>query len=371
MVVYFKGSHLLLVTSVLNSCLVKVCMYMYVLSILSLGEETWSCRPCYLWKCMCSLVWMWLYGSICPKYLCKSACAVFCSYLLSSRQRNWFHLSYMSQHFPQPCPGILRCQWSSGVVLVVLWGWVCVQVSVCVRCFIALCLNRNLSVLLTFPQLPHTASTHLLSTESLLAKWVRGEPVSYFCLVLCLWYISGLVRRAGVSENTDMLPLIGEKQSRSLQQFGYVFAGEEGEGGGGLKVSDWMAIDMLYFPSETRLLLLPVFPLLSFCLSCSVFSLLISLSLKLPSVLLCVPLQWVQGALPELHYIKAGMLRSWQPALHCPDVITTLLPWNWSVLALWQLGNPPLSSSYVHQFKNSVFSRLPKQKLFPSDTHSV
>lgn len=134
-------------------------MYMYVLSILSLGEETWSCRPCYLWKCMCSLVWMWLYVSICPKYLCKSACVFFCSHLLSSRQRNWFHLSYMSQHFPQPCPGILRCQWSSGVVLVV-WRWgggVRTQVSVCVRCFIALCLNRNLSVLLTFPQLPHTA----------------------------------------------------------------------------------------------------------------------------------------------------------------------------------------------------------------------
>lgn len=71
-----------------------------------------------------------------------------------------------------------------------------------------------------------------------------------------------------------------------------------------------------------------------------------------------------QGVLLELHYIKASMLHAWQPTLHFSYVITTLLPWNWSILALWQL---PLQLC-VHQLIKSLFSWLPKQTLFPSDT---
>lgn len=71
-----------------------------------------------------------------------------------------------------------------------------------------------------------------------------------------------------------------------------------------------------------------------------------------------------QGVLLELHYIKASMLHAWQPTLHFSYVFTTLLPWNWSILALWQL---PLQLC-VHQLIKSLFSWLPKQTLFPSDT---
>lgn len=67
--------------------------------------------------------------------------------------------------------------------------------------------------------------------------------------------------------------------------------------------------------------------------------------LKILNVLPSLPELWVRMALSELHYVKARMPHSWQPALHCPDVITILRPWNWSVLALWELVNPPLSSS--------------------------
>lgn len=119
-------------------------------------------------------------------------------------------------------------------------------------------------------------------------------------------------------------------------------------GGGRGKSSDWLVIDGLFAPSETSL---PPVPMLC---SLSLFqSLLLSLSsISLPLMLLnalpSVPSLWVQVALPDLHYMKASMLRSWQPALHCPDVITTRLPWNWSFLALWQLGNPPLFQLCVH-----------------------
>lgn len=70
-----------------------------------------------------------------------------------------------------------------------------------------------------------------------------------------------------------------------------------------------------------------------------------SLSRNTLNVLRCLTELRVQVALLELHYVKKSMPHSWQRALHCPDVITILHPWNWSILALWHFSNPPLSSS--------------------------
>jgi len=114
--------------------------------------------------------------------------------------------------------------------------------------------------------------------------------------------------------------------------------------------SDWVAIDRPFVPSGTILPCLPIFPLFPLSLFLSLF-LSLDLFLMLLNILPPVPWLGVQVALPELHYIKASMLHSWQPALHCPDVITTLRPWNRSILALWQLGNPPLSRSVFASWK--------------------
>lgn len=153
-----------------------------------------------------------------------------------------------------------------------------------------------------------------------------------------------------------MRSFIEDQQLRLPQHFGQMYTAREGR----RKGSDWLVIDGLFVPSETIPAALPIFPVPS--------HLLIFLSLNLWNGLPSVPFPWVQVALPELHYIKASMLHSWQPALHCPDVITTLLPWNRSLLALWQLSNPPLSSSMFATLENCLFFWLPKQRKFPSDT---
>lgn len=88
------------------------------------------------------------------------------SHALTSRQWNWFPLCYASKTFTHL--NLVFCNVRDPVWLNVAWRGGFMYVG----CFIALHLNRNLSILLTF--------------ESLLAKWERGEPVSYFCLVLCL-----------------------------------------------------------------------------------------------------------------------------------------------------------------------------------------
>lgn len=151
---------------------------------------------------------------------------------------------------------------------------------------------------------------------------------------------------AGSSENIDMFSPMVENQLGSLQYFGQLYTGEEGREGGDVKVSHWLDIDGSFLPSKIILPSFPVFLLFSlfFILHFSL-SLSLSVSLMLWNVLPSVPSPWVQGPLPQLHYIKASMLHPWQPTLHFPDVITTVLPWNRSVLALWQFGNPPLSTS--------------------------
>lgn len=126
--------------------------------------------------------------------------------------------------------------------------------------------------------------------------------------------------------------------------------------------SNWLFTGVRFVPYETYMAFLPAFPLCSLLLCWLLCS-----SLMLLNVLPSVPLLRVQGVLPELHYIKASMLHAWQPTLHFSYVITTLLPWNWSILALWQL---PLQLC-VHQLIKSLFSWLPKQSLFPSDTRII
>lgn len=72
-----------------------------------------------------------------------------------------------------------------------------------------------------------------------------------------------------------------------------------------------------------------------------------------------------KGAPPKSNSAKASMLHSWQPALHRPDVIAILRPWNWSVLAPWQLRNPLALWLCVRISKNNMFFWLPKQTAFP------
>lgn len=76
-------------------------------------------------------------------------------------------------------------------------------------------------------------------------------------------------------------------------------------------------------------------------------------------------------ALPVYDYLQAVTPHRWNPALHSSDVITAQHPWNWSVLALGQLSNPPPLQPCVRDSKNNMLTRLPKHSIFPSDAGVV
>ena len=126
-----KHACLFYVTPALILYLVKEICKPVVLSIFSPGEEIWGSLHSHVYV-HTGVETIWLYA-------CKHICICFYwSHALSSRDRNWFHLCYMSKPFPWPCPGILPCQSSS--------------------------VDPALKILL--------------------AKLERQESVSYFCLVL-------------------------------------------------------------------------------------------------------------------------------------------------------------------------------------------
>lgn len=102
-------------------------------------------------------------------------------------------------------------------------------------------------------------------------------------------------------------------------------------------------------------------------------SLVMSLSLTILSLLPAAVSEFrgFAGAPPKSNSAKASMLHSWQPALHRPDVIAILRPWNWSVLAPWQLRNPLALWLCVRVSKNNMFFWLPKQTAFPCNTRVV
>ena len=163
---------------------------------------------------------------------------------------------------------------------------------------------------------------------------------------------------AGSSENADMqFVVISEKQW--LQPFGQMYPGEEGE------VIDWLLMDYL---SEIILPCLPVLPLFPLFQSPP---LPISLSLMLLNVSPSVPSPWVQVALPELHYIKAKHAALMTTCITLPWCHRSSAPLKSERLGTLTTRQPPTFQLCVHQLENTVFSRLPKQSIFPSDTRVV
>lgn len=159
---------------------------------------------------------------------------------------------------------------------------------------------------------------------------------------------------AGSSENVDMRSFIEDQQLRLPPHFGQMYTKRRRREKRRWLIGYWRTICSVWNHSCSSANISPVrSPLLIF------------LSLNLWNALPSVPFPWVQVALPELRYIKASMLHSWQPALHCPDVITTLLPWNRSFLALWQLSNPPLSSSRFATLKTVCSFGCQNKENFP------
>lgn len=131
---------------------------------------------------MFTLVCLRLYACICLIYAGMPAYAftgpMFC-------RENWFHMCFKSEPFTWPCPGIPPCQRSSVVKWCMGMG-----VSMCVRCFIALCLNRTLPVLLTFPN--HLTQFFLLS-PALKASWQSESEGSLWAISVWFYVYDKLV----------------------------------------------------------------------------------------------------------------------------------------------------------------------------------
>ena len=157
---------------------------------------------------------------------------------------------------------------------------------------------------------------------------------------------------------------------------------ERGGGGAGHKNSDWLGIDVLYFPSETCLRLLPVFPLSPFSVSFFLLSFPFDLSIYLKCYLMFSP--------PSVPMHAVSLVGTSRLALHQGKhaaLMTTCVTLHWChhnsapPLKLERLGtlttqqhpphpppHPSLSSSVVTSSKTMCSPRLPKQSIFPSDT---
>lgn len=165
------------VTTALTLCLVKCICKSTLLSALSTGEETWGSRHSCVFVCVHSC------PAYCMSYICVHICICFYwRHVLSSRQGNWSHLYYTNNPFCMALP------WYSGLWLNVAWGWGGGGVSACVWGALLHCVSKWEPVCLAHFSLTTSHNfSPLPGTERLLAKRERREPVSYFCLVLCLW----------------------------------------------------------------------------------------------------------------------------------------------------------------------------------------
>lgn len=108
---------------------------------------------------LCGPVWIYFY----------------CRLILIPDSANSFHLCKAEVPFPWPCADVLPCQATTADTSVCAWG------------MLALGLNGNLSVLLTFPRIPLQIFPSPLHRKPPGEVSVQRARVLFFGLVLCLW----------------------------------------------------------------------------------------------------------------------------------------------------------------------------------------